>query len=284
MKMRAYTLILGSLFLVNCTEDSMTLVQRIDEIGLFDVGNKGDASDVRVTFKIENVAGISEFRVFIIPSGKVSGFSKEDAFLLTEERYKTVPLSDNEKFSLRLSGISDVTGDPIGANKSYVVKILMIGAAFNQLSLLESNTLSLQDQGIYNGYFEGVLVTNVQSQDRFFPDDRNGSILLKGIFAESSSIPDSYIGQFTTQLISTGFGGNQPNFGSTAIRFSFDEGNIENFMADLDLIVHTSTYINCDSTSTGKFLGTAIGTSRMQIIGTECSQGKFEINLERSVP
>ena len=141
MKINAYTLILGSLFLVNCAEDGITPVQRIEEIGLFDVGNEGTASDIKVAFEIENVAGINEFRVFIIPSGTSRDFSKEDAFLLTEERYKVVPLSDNEKFSVRLSGLRDVTGEAIITNKSYVVKILMIGETFNQLSILESNRL-----------------------------------------------------------------------------------------------------------------------------------------------
>jgi len=284
MKICTYALILGSLFLVNCTDSAVSApVQRIDEIGAFDVANEGDASDIRVSFSVLNVAGISEFRVFIIPSRNSHVFSKEDAFLLTEERYKIVPLSDNEKFSLRLSGIIDVTGASIGTNISYVIKILMIGETFNQLSMLESNPISIDDQGIYNGYYEGVLVTNVQGQDRFFSNGQELTVVLKGNFTESSSIPDDYIGQFTTEIITTGFGGFQSQFGSSAIRFSLDEGNILNFEADRDLNPYTSTYINCDSTSTGKIPGAVIGTSRMEIIGTDCSEGKFEIKLERAV-
>ena len=284
MKIFFHTLILVGLSLASCTDEGASApIQRIDEIGAFDVGNEGDASDIGVAFSVLNVAGISEFRVFILPSGKSRDFSKEDAFLLTEDRYKTVSLSDNAKFTIRLSGIRDVSGDLIGSNQSYVVKILMIGESFNQLSLIESNPLSIQDQGIYNGYYEGVLVTNVQGQDRFFSDDRESTIVLRGIFSESSSIPDNYIGQFTTEIITTGFGGFQSQFGSSAIRFSLDEGVINSFEADRDLSIYTSTFINCDSTSTGKFPGAIIGTSRMEIIGKECSKGKFKIALERSV-
>jgi len=280
MKTCVYALILGSLFLVNCTDDGTSaLIQRIDEIGAFDVGNEGDGSDIRVAFKIENVAGISEFRVFIIPSGKSRDFSKEDAFFLSEERYKVVSLSDNEKFSVRFSGIRDVNGDPISTNKSYVAKILMMGDAFNQLSVLESNRLSIQDQGIYNGYYEGVLVTNVQTQNRFTSNER--TINLRGTFAETSSIPDNYIGQFITEIPRGGFQG--PILGTSTMRFSLDDGDILNFVADRDLNLYTSTYINCDSTSTGKIPGAVIGTSRMEIIGTDCSRGKLEIKLERAV-
>ena len=282
MKINAYTLILGSLFLVNCAEDGITPVQRIEEIGLFDVGNEGTASDIKVAFEIENVAGINEFRVFIIPTGTSRDFSKEDAFLLTEERYKVVPLSDNEKFSVRLSGLRDVTGEAIITNKSYVVKILMIGETFNQLSILESNRLSIQDQGIYNGYYEGILVTNVIAQDRFLPSNAdNRTINLRGTLAESSSIPDNYIGQFITEIPRGGFQG--PIIGTSTIRFSLDDGEILNFVADRDLNLYTSSYINCDSTSTGKIPGAIMGTSKMEIIGTDCSRGKLKIKLERAI-
>ena len=63
-------------FLVACSKDDEPLVQRITEISAFDVGNMGDGSDVRVTYYIESIAGISEFRIMVFPSGTAEGFSK----------------------------------------------------------------------------------------------------------------------------------------------------------------------------------------------------------------
>ena len=142
-------------FLIACSKDDEPLVQRIFEIEAFDVGNEGNASDIRVTFNIESIAGISEFRIMVFPSKLSEGFSKTQSLKLSSDSYTDVPITSTDpKYSIRLSQISGVEGEQVENNKEYVIKILMIGDQFNQLSILRSNKIILIDQPIYNGYYK----------------------------------------------------------------------------------------------------------------------------------
>ena len=280
MKTLAYAFILGSLFLVNCSDDGVSApIQRIEEIGAFDVGNAGDASDIEVGFSILNVAGISEFRVFVIPSNMINNFNEEDAFLLTEDRYKAVPLSDTEKFTVQLSGINDVSGEEITTGRFYIVKILMLGENFTQLSMLESNELSIQDQGIYNGYYEGIFVTNITPQSTFLLNNQEVTISLTGDFLEDSATPNGYVGQFNS-IITTGF---QTTTQFSSIRFSLDEGELLDFNTGGYLSSFLNAYLNCTPDPNIPLEGKVFGSSRLEVIGEGCSVGKFVVKLERAV-
>jgi len=75
--MRLLPILVCALFLIACGGDDEPLVQRILEISVFDVGNVGNSTDIRVTFRIEQLAGISDFRIIVFPSGLSEGFTKK---------------------------------------------------------------------------------------------------------------------------------------------------------------------------------------------------------------
>ena len=52
----------------------------------------------------------------------------------------------------------DVEGNSVIDNKKYVIKILMIGDSFNQLTMVESNEFRLTNVGIYDGFYSGLLM------------------------------------------------------------------------------------------------------------------------------
>lgn len=268
--------------MISCNDPYEPLLQRITEIGAFDVGNEGNISDIRVTFDIEKVAGISQFKILILPLETLANFSKEQAFLLPEERYRRVYLSNNEQYSVRLSEMLDVEGNPIVDNKEYVVKILMMGQQFNQLSILESNKLILSDQGIYNGYYQGALVHNIQLQDVFYTGEENRTLPMTGELYEKDET-GNYQGIFTIERRTTGFRPTS-TFEDVTIRFSLKTGSIDEFETSGIIAVYATTYSHCKKENTGKFGGSIKNELQLEIMGQGCLSGKFEMRLERSRP
>jgi len=154
--MKLLPILVCALFLVGCGDDPEPLEQRIFEINVFDVGNEGNSSDIRVKFSISQIAEIDELRLIVLPSELSEGFSKKQALQLSSDSYTVVPITTtNPKYSERLSVIFDVQGKPIIDNEEYVIKILMIGDGFNQLASADSNTITLLKTGIYNGLYVG---------------------------------------------------------------------------------------------------------------------------------
>jgi len=142
--------------LTGCPPDDSGPDPLITEINAFDVGNDQTANDIRITFKLEYIASVKEFRAMIIPS-KLT-FDKRDALQLSDKSYHAfAPIIGIPEYSIRLSSFElDVEGTTIVNSKGYVVAILIDGNGFNQLSSV-SNNFILKDQGIYNGTYEGEL-------------------------------------------------------------------------------------------------------------------------------
>ena len=151
-----YFLTIWSIFLLSsCSDkDETTLIQKLNKISVFDVGNEGNSTDIRVRFSLIQLSEIEEMRIIVIPANIAEEFSKRDAFILPEDSYKSLPFgSDN--YSERLSIQLDVNGNTIIESKEYVIKILMLGDRFNQLSIINSNVFTLNQVGIYNGVYFG---------------------------------------------------------------------------------------------------------------------------------
>ena len=217
--------------LIACSKDDEPLVQLITEISAFDVGNDGNSSDIRVKFRIESIAGISEFRIIVIPSELSEGFTKTQALKLSSGSYTTVQPSSDPDYSVRMSAISDIMGSPIENNEEYVIKILMDGDGFNQLSIIESNVLILTDQGIYNGYYEGTIQWRgrIDFEEVFF-DGQGDPLSLNAQFSLSESG-----GYFGVMNLNHPFDGES----SSTVNFEVKEDVITTFTStgsDLGLI------------------------------------------------
>jgi len=144
-------------FLIACSKDDDPLVQLISEIEAFDVGNESNSSDIRIKFSVSQIASIDEFRIIVLPSELSEVFTKKQALQLSSDSYTTVPItSTNPEYSERLSVKMDVERNSVENNKEYVIKILMIGDGFNQLSIVESNKFILTDQDVYVGDYVGL--------------------------------------------------------------------------------------------------------------------------------
>jgi len=154
----------------------------------------------------KNIANINESRILIVPSAELESFTKIDAFYLTEVSYHSVSVESIRTYSVKLPPtLMDVNGNPIEQGKDYVIKILMMGSTFNQLSLLKSNKINLSEQGIYNGYYEGVIcytyrIVNMDPSIRNSGRYRNTCTTFGGQFFVGSE--DNYLGRLGSMGIS----------------------------------------------------------------------------------
>jgi len=154
--MKSFWILVLTLFLIGCSDKDKPLVQRINEITVYDVGNAGNSSDIRIKFGIEIIADISDLRILVIPFDLSDSYTKNQALELSSDSYHSIGQpSSGLSYSLRLSSISDVEGNSVNNNKEYIIKILMVGEGFNQLSLIGSNQILLVNKGVLEGYYEG---------------------------------------------------------------------------------------------------------------------------------
>lgn len=266
--------------LIACSNDPEPEPERlISKINAFDIGNAGDASDIRVTFKLNNISRISDCRILVIPSDKSADFTKKDALKLSSNAYVNVEInSANDSYSIRLADISDVEGDLIQNNKEYVIKIMMVGDQFNQFSILESNKFRLSVDGIYNGFYKGSVCCLFLGRDPIPPKDD------KFVWMELSGSRTRFIGDMLMGEA------NPPDIKN---RFIFQVSN--DTITSIELIV-IDTYmqrslvrdiehelISCDEEIVGS--GTIVGDINFRFSFDACnnSQG-VTFNLTRVIP
>jgi len=208
------------------------LVQRTTEISAFDVGNEGNSSDIRVNFGMEQIAGIGEFRILVIPSALSDEFEKGSALNLSSDSYTNVKITTTDlSYSVRLSVKTDVEGNPVTNNKEYVIKILMIGDKFNQLSLIESNKITLTDQGIFNGYYEGFI------EGRSFIQGNCDNSISTAITAEFSALANnSYNGYIKIKAFEFLCDAHLPD---SDVSFTLEGDSILNLSLSKSIITHS---------------------------------------------
>ena len=254
--------------------------QRINRLDLFDVGNSGGVNDLTVVFEIENLGGIDSYRVFVVPSSQDS-LSKEEAFLLTPDRYQTIELSNRAEHVARLGNILDVNGDPIQSNQSYFAQLLMLGESFNQLSMISSNSVLIEDKGIFVGNYRGFFTTNVRNFILRNTTSGLTNFNVDGSITESAGV-NSYIGNFSLVIPGQGFF-QGPTTESGTVRFVFDGTTFSDFSASGNFIEYSDTYIQCDSLFSGFIDGIIERDIKLTLVGKGCDRGVFELELFRSV-
>ena len=157
----------------------------VTEILAFDLGNAGDASDIRVDFTVENNLNVVEYRIMVIPAGQIGLFEASEAEAVPQVHYVDIipeDLLETEYSISRLpQGLTDIHAQTISNDNDYVVVVFVVGTGQVQLSK-PTRTLSLREQGIYDGIYMG----NYQS-------DPEGSVFVDSIRFVSSQ--DTYAGQ-----------------------------------------------------------------------------------------
>jgi len=297
--MKLIPILVCILFLIACGgNDPEPLVQRILEIKAFDVGNAGDGSDIRVNFNIELIAGINELRIMVIPSSMSTGFSKKQAIKLSSEHYTTeFRTTTNPDYSVRLSNELDVEGNPIDDTKEYIIKILMLGDKFNQLSIFQSNRLTLKERAIYEGSYKGVLTFNIDWDFKGFDPPEDNFTNSKIIQLQGEILTLNVLTQYEAENIFSWVVCGSA-FSSGTIRFRNEEDGSLNFGflnvegATISETCFSSTmeyssnlsdvYLECPgSGETGIIVGSVIDDLTLNFVGQECSAGQFKIELTR---
>ena len=280
-----FLLIFSTLLLYNCEEPfSVVENQLIENIYLFDIDNKGSSADLCLTFTNTQTAQISSYRTMLIPEDKIADFDLNQAFLLAPELYTESFINSNESNVIYFKHQLDTEGDLIIPNKNYIAKVMMIGKEFNQLSLMNSNILSLTDQGILTGYYQGKLKTNISENGNF---NNERLLTIEGYIKEIDN-SNKYSGGFTYTIPNNNnFGNNYFSPREGSLRFIYSNGAISSLEGSAGLANYVNTYEdcleNCLENCLGSFSGTLSNDIKLTIIGEGCNIGIFELTLVRSI-
>ena len=152
-------LVLLSSILLACSSDDLIPLtpDLVSEIKVYDLGNNGNASDMRVDFRVENNLNVLEYRVMLVRAEAVGSFDVEVAAAVGSGFYYEIePTAIDLQYSIsRLpETLTDILGNVIVENQNFVVVILALGTGDRQLSE-PSESITLQDRGIYDGQYRG---------------------------------------------------------------------------------------------------------------------------------
>ncbi|NQW28614.1 MAG: hypothetical protein HQ474_11955 [Flammeovirgaceae bacterium] len=273
-----FIIICASHFISSCNEENEIIIeQRVEELSLFDVANSGDYQDFRISFILSNIGSISSYRIILIPEDKINTIDKLQAFLLSPERYTERPINTEEYYLSDITHELDSEGNPIIPDKNYIAKILLIGENFNQLSISNSNTVSLSDQGVLIGYYKGILRQNITSNG--FGQMR--LLMVSGTIKENNEI-GSYNGSFALESPSTS-NFNNPTISTGSLRFYYSDSKISELEGSGGFSDYMIGYQNCKDQNSGTFKGELTTDLKIEITGINCDDGIFELVLNRAI-
>jgi len=167
MKPSLAILILALAGLLSCNEDEFLPLNPdlIVEITTYDLGNGGNAGDIRIDFEVTDNLNVEEYRIMIIPEASSSTFNEEGAEITPRTNYATIfPEAFKIEYSLdRLpSTLLDVNGSPVQNDFNYVAAIYVVGKSERQLSQF-SMPFFIRDRGIYEGSYELIMHDQIQT-------------------------------------------------------------------------------------------------------------------------
>ena len=120
---------------------------------LFDIGNAGDGSDIRVFFSADHTAEeVEEYRVLLVAAGE--GLTVEEAVQVPANQYLAVP-KVNRSYKANLSaGQLAVGGAAIQVEGAYQVYVLAVASLEQSISALSapSPTVTLESTPLYDVY------------------------------------------------------------------------------------------------------------------------------------
>jgi len=146
--------------LLSCKDDEASLLtpKLVEKIKMYDLDNNGNASDIRLSFKVKDNLNVIAYRVMIIPSNQINSFDEGMALSIPSTSYIEVApesFKTEHSFHRLSSSLLDVNGAQIQNEVKYVAVVYVIGTGDQQLSEF-STPLILEEQGIYSGrYFIG---------------------------------------------------------------------------------------------------------------------------------
>ena len=161
MPRKVFTILLPSLLLLfACSEEEPKPLtpDLVTEVRAYDLGNNGDASDIRVDFVVQNSINVREFRILVLRANDSSSFDLDDARSVQETSFAEItaqPLIKEYSVNRLGNALLDVGAQPVQNDQIYVVAVLVEGIDDFQLSHF-TRPLVLIDRPIYSGEYEGT--------------------------------------------------------------------------------------------------------------------------------
>lgn len=151
-------LALAGCFVTSCGDEEGS-VQASDMYTLttiYDVGNTGNSSDIRVNFDLKigtDLTKLSEVRLVLVRGSK--SLSKQKAGSLSPGSFFTVPLQSGSHQSIKITAdIKDSDAEPI-INGEYTAFIVTLGTD-NAIGISAGKKFALADKPVYAGDYVGV--------------------------------------------------------------------------------------------------------------------------------
>jgi len=155
--MKLSNFLIGLLFLLfACDKDESPQLtpNLVDETKSYDLGNNGNASDIRVDFSVNDNINVTEYRVMILPATNTIDVSIAQS--LPQSSYFSITPGTLFDYSVnRLpSELLDINRNSVTNGNTYVVTVLVVGTDNAQISQGGfSKEIELADQGIYSGRY-----------------------------------------------------------------------------------------------------------------------------------
>jgi|GEM_PF-2600953 len=188
--------------LIACdSSDGEALVPTIfapNGIELFDINNRGNASDIRLFFEFsQSIQYVKEFRIILVPEGKEPEVSSS-SFFMANDRVQIIAVQQGEiKLTLNAS-LKDLDGNDISNGTAYTVAV----ASIHKTSQADSKFL------VSN---RSVALMTTELKDLYISNSRGNSVV----------VIDEVTGELIGNFISPGIGG----LGNTQEMIINREGN-----------------------------------------------------------
>ncbi|MGE8034443.1 stalk domain-containing protein [Lysinibacillus sp. NPDC093692] len=156
---RVYVLSVGTgssqgMYNLSGPSDVIKLVNnaKVDEVGSVSLDAKGssNSTDIEVSFtKVSDEQNVLEYRVFLIPEGQASTFTKQRAESIQNiSLYTIIKPNGNNNIRQTLMVSNDAFGDPIKAGTSYVAKVLTVAKVGANALSTPSNAVTLKSNPV----------------------------------------------------------------------------------------------------------------------------------------
>lgn len=243
MKKILTSLLFIALCIMDCSDSKDDPIPEISgafAIQMFDINNRGNASDIRVFFNSNTtLAELKEFRLILVPEALVSAVSIAD--FPESGSAVLIIAADKGLQKLTLSaGLTDFQGKGISVGEAYRVAVASIHAreGGNSPVVISNESITLEDSPLQDLY-----VSNSRGNSVVIIDEITGELIGNFIRPGAGQLTN------TQELIRTDEGEYLvTGFGNSAIkRYNANGGLVENFTRGYTLGGPTKTSVGPDN-------------------------------------
>ncbi len=220
-----------------CSDDaSVPLTTDLIQImNIIDVGNAGDASDFLTSFRIEDLTGVEEIRLILVPTSEISTFDSEKAKSLPNGSFHTVTVAGNN-YELQLpANLNDANNNAIQENVSYTFSIALTVDG-NLLLNEKTDEIILSDKHVLEGNYTGTWNDNLYTDFGISAELKFQAGKLRGSFYYSSNFTSCCGGSDDGMITVTLDGDNITDFDYNQFLDSFMGGECPGFYTGTGIV------------------------------------------------